>query len=38
MNFDIIERYKTIQLKRLRIDCNLLRSCLLSLASLEQIV
>jgi hypothetical protein len=36
MNFDTIERYKTIQPKRLRIDCNLLRSC--PLTPLEQIV
>jgi len=34
MNFDTVERYKTIQVKWLRIDCNLLRSCLLSLTSL----
>ena len=34
MNFDTIERYKTVQLKRLRIDRNLLRSCLLSLTTL----
>jgi hypothetical protein len=35
MNFDTIERYKRFQLKRLRIDCSWLWSCLLSLTSLE---